>query len=198
MSVMRRGNIRVVNNTWPGFVDAMAALLLVLTFVLSIFMVVQSVLRDTIVTQDKVLDNLYIQITDLHKLLEFTEIELAKSEIESENRRVTISSLNKSIESALLKISQFEEKVDQLLKEKLDLKRSLDATSLDLGNKIDQLGAAEGAILSLTSKIDLLNLEKNELENLVLLLKDDLLKKITTEPLLEHCSNYGQGGAVIM
>ena len=96
MSVMRRGNIRVVNNTWPGFVDAMAALLLVLTFVLSIFMVVQSVLRDTIVTQDKVLDNLYIQITDLHKLLEFTEIELAKSEIESENRRVTISSLNKS------------------------------------------------------------------------------------------------------
>ena len=176
MSVMRRGNIRVVNNTWPGFVDAMAALLLVLTFVLSIFMVVQSVLRDTIVTQDKVLDNLYIQITDLHKLLEFTEIELAKSEIESENRRVTISSLNKSIESALLKISQFEEKVDQLLKEKLDLKRSLDATSLDLGNKIDQLGAAEGAILSLTSKIDLLNLEKNELENLVLLLKDDLLK----------------------
>ena len=29
MSIMRRGNIRVVNNTWPGFVDAMAALLLV-------------------------------------------------------------------------------------------------------------------------------------------------------------------------
>ena len=176
MSVMRRGNIRVVNNTWPGFVDAMAALLLVLTFVLSIFMVVQSVLRDRIVTQDKVLDNLYIQITDLHKLLEFTEMELAKSEIEAENRRITISSLNKSIQSAMLKISKFEEKVDKLLTEKLNLKKSLDVTTLDLDKKIDQLEAADGEILSLTSKINLLSLEKDELENLLAILKGDLLK----------------------
>ncbi|SCX96834.1 peptidoglycan -binding protein [Paracoccus tibetensis] len=37
---------------WPGFVDAMTALLMVLMFVLTIFMVVQSVLRDEITTQD--------------------------------------------------------------------------------------------------------------------------------------------------
>ncbi|MDB6176980.1 peptidoglycan -binding protein [Paracoccus sp. Z330] len=37
---------------WPGFVDAMTALLLVLMFVLTIFMVVQSVLREQITTQD--------------------------------------------------------------------------------------------------------------------------------------------------
>ena len=36
----------------PGFVDAMTALLLVLMFVLSIFMIVQFVLRDTISAQD--------------------------------------------------------------------------------------------------------------------------------------------------
>ena len=34
---------------WPGFVDVMTALVLVLFFVLSIFMIVQFVLRDTIV-----------------------------------------------------------------------------------------------------------------------------------------------------
>ena len=102
MSIMRRGNIRVVNNTWPGFVDAMAALLLVLTFVLSIFMVVQSVLRDTIVSQDKVLSNLYIQISDLHNILEETEGKLIISEIESEDRRVTIATLNKSVQALSL------------------------------------------------------------------------------------------------
>lgn len=37
---------------WPGFVDAMTALLLVLFFVLTIFMVVQSVLREQITSQD--------------------------------------------------------------------------------------------------------------------------------------------------
>ena len=37
---------------WPGFVDAMTALLMVLMFVLTIFMVVQSVLREQITTQD--------------------------------------------------------------------------------------------------------------------------------------------------
>ena len=36
---------------WPGFVDAMTAMILVLFFVLSIFMIVQFVLRDTITGQ---------------------------------------------------------------------------------------------------------------------------------------------------
>ena len=126
MSIMRRGNIRVVNNTWPGFVDAMAALLLVLTFVLSIFMVVQSVLRDTIVSQDKVLSNLYIQISDLHNILEETEGKLIISEIESEDRRVTIAALNKSVQAAMQRISNFEEMVDKLLAEKLSLSKSLE------------------------------------------------------------------------
>ena len=38
---------------WPGFVDVMTALILVLFFVLSIFMIVQFVLRDTITGQGR-------------------------------------------------------------------------------------------------------------------------------------------------
>ena len=41
---------------WPGFVDAMTALLLVLMFVLSIFMIVQFMLRETITGQESELD----------------------------------------------------------------------------------------------------------------------------------------------
>ena len=50
---------------WPGFVDAMTALLLVLMFVLSIFMIVQSVLRETIDSQDHELDALAEQVAGL-------------------------------------------------------------------------------------------------------------------------------------
>ncbi|MDP2740741.1 MAG: peptidoglycan -binding protein [Pseudorhodobacter sp.] len=66
MGLSRRGNGRGASETiWPGFVDAMTALLMVLMFVLTIFMVVQSVLRDTITTQDHELDALTEQVASL-------------------------------------------------------------------------------------------------------------------------------------
>ena len=64
MALLRRGGRRE-SNIWPGFVDAMTALLLVLMFVLTIFLVVQSVLRETITTQDSELDSLTSQIASL-------------------------------------------------------------------------------------------------------------------------------------
>ena len=50
---------------WPGFVDAVTTLLMVLMFVLTIFTVMQSVLRDTITTQTTELDRLTAQVADL-------------------------------------------------------------------------------------------------------------------------------------
>ena len=50
---------------WSGFVDALTTLLLVLMFVLTIFTVVQSVLRDTIDTQGSELDALAAQVEGL-------------------------------------------------------------------------------------------------------------------------------------
>ena len=175
MAVMSRGNVRVVNNTWPGFVDAMAALLLVLTFVLSIFMVVQSVLRDTIVNQDRVLNNLYVQISDLHEVLELTETELFESETESRLQEITISALNVSVNEAMQKIDEFKETVNQLLLDKLNLERTLDRKSSELNSKIEELVNAEGMIVSLSTKMEILSLEKTELENLLAFLRSDLL-----------------------
>ena len=66
MGLSRRGNSRGGSETiWPGFVDAMTALLMVLMFVLTIFMVVQSVLRDTITSQTHELDDLTAQVASL-------------------------------------------------------------------------------------------------------------------------------------
>ncbi len=47
MALSRRSSNRFQNAIWPGFVDAMTGLLLVLMFVLTIFMVIQFVLRET-------------------------------------------------------------------------------------------------------------------------------------------------------
>ncbi|MDS9468157.1 peptidoglycan -binding protein [Paracoccus sp. MBLB3053] len=58
MGLSRNGRERFSTNIWPGFVDAMSTLLLVLIFALTIFMVVQSVLRQRITSQDSELEQL--------------------------------------------------------------------------------------------------------------------------------------------
>ena len=65
MALSRRGAGRFSAQIWPGFVDAMTALILVLFFVLSIFMIVQFVLRDTITGKDRQLEELSVHVTNL-------------------------------------------------------------------------------------------------------------------------------------
>jgi chemotaxis protein MotB len=54
---------------WPGFVDAMATLLLVIIFVLSIFMIAQFFLAQEISGRDSALNKLNTQIAELTELL---------------------------------------------------------------------------------------------------------------------------------
>ena len=65
MALSRRTGQRFQASIWPGFVDAMTGLLLVLMFVLTIFMVVQFVLRETITGQESELDALSAEVAAL-------------------------------------------------------------------------------------------------------------------------------------
>ncbi|MCK0141768.1 peptidoglycan -binding protein [Aliiroseovarius sp. F20344] len=65
MALSRRSTQRISGSIWPGFVDAMTALLLVLMFVLTIFMIVQFILRETISGQADELDSLSAQVSEL-------------------------------------------------------------------------------------------------------------------------------------
>ncbi|RCW81365.1 peptidoglycan -binding protein [Paracoccus lutimaris] len=69
MGLSRGGGNRFSATIWPGFVDAMTALLMVMMFVLTIFLLVQSVLRDQITTQDSELDQLGAEIAELSDAL---------------------------------------------------------------------------------------------------------------------------------
>ena len=62
MALSRRTGQRFQGSIWPGFVDAMTGLLLVLMFVLTIFMVIQFVLRETISGQEIELNTLNAEI----------------------------------------------------------------------------------------------------------------------------------------
>jgi chemotaxis protein MotB len=136
MALTRRSGQRMNGAIWPGFVDAMTALLLVLMFVLSIFMIVQSVLRDTIDTQDNELDALTQQVSSLADALGLerdraaglqTEIgqlssDLATAAAEGQTQVALIASLSGQLEArgaelaaATAQITSFEAQVATLL-----------------------------------------------------------------------------------
>ena len=69
MALSRRTGARFQASIWPGFVDAMTGLLLVLMFVLTIFMVVQFVRTEQISGQETELDELSSEVAALAQAL---------------------------------------------------------------------------------------------------------------------------------
>ena len=65
-----RNRLGESTNIWPGFVDVLATLLIVIIFVLMIFTVSQIYLSDAISGRDKALQELRIQITELSRILQ--------------------------------------------------------------------------------------------------------------------------------
>jgi chemotaxis protein MotB len=58
---------------WPGFVDALTSLIMVMIFVLLIFAIGQFVLSDTLAGKNKALDALHAQVAELARTLSLNE-----------------------------------------------------------------------------------------------------------------------------
>jgi chemotaxis protein MotB len=66
----RRNNTANTANIWPGFVDALATLLLVIIFLLVVFVLAQVLLTQAISGKDEALDRLNRQVNELADLLD--------------------------------------------------------------------------------------------------------------------------------
>ncbi|WP_170331377.1 peptidoglycan -binding protein [Ruegeria arenilitoris] len=136
MALSRRTGQRFQGSVWPGFVDAMTGLLMVLTFVLTIFMVVQFVLRETISGQEDELTALSDEVSALAAALGLEEREnsrlqarlgalnttLSQAESDLTQAQALISSLTAerdrqavALDEAQLRITDFEAQVAALL-----------------------------------------------------------------------------------
>src|SRR5688500_18847021 len=93
MAVARARRLSARIDYWPGFVDAMATLLLVFVFLLSMFILSQFFLGQEVTSRDTVLSRLNAQIAELTELL---ALEKAGSRDLSE----TLTSLQANLASA--------------------------------------------------------------------------------------------------
>ena len=152
MALSRRGAGRFSAQIWPGFVDAMTALILVLFFVLSIFMIVQFVLRDTITGQGQQLEELSVQVANLADALGLERSRadrqqslvatLSDEKAAAEARiagltdaqaaaEARIATLTEEQRAAAARITDFEAQVASLIARNTDLSGQLDATRAD-------------------------------------------------------------------
>ncbi len=89
----RYGRSRDTAYYWPGFVDAMAQLLLVITFMLSVFMIAQFLLARQITGQDTVLSRLRAQIAELTN-------QLALQKANKQELEITLSAITNDLKAA--------------------------------------------------------------------------------------------------
>lgn len=106
MSALARRRNRDTN-TWPGFVDALASLLMVIIFVLMIFIVAQFYLTQLLSGKDQTLARLNQQIAELTDLLSLERE--ANAEL-----RVTVAQLSAELQTSLSTRDRLSAQVDRL------------------------------------------------------------------------------------
>jgi len=168
MALSRRSSNRFQNAIWPGFVDAMTGLLLVLMFVLTIFMVIQFVLRQQITGQESELDALSNEVAALTATLGLerdtnasltTDLDAANAEVTLQAGRIAAliavrEAQDQALAQAQSEITQFEAQVAGLLSERsaaLDNIAGLEAAQEQL---LTQQEALNLALAQARSEID--------------------------------------------
>ncbi len=127
-----RNRLADTTNIWPGFVDVLATLLIVIIFVLMVFTVSQIYLSDAISGRDKALQDLRSQINELSKILV----------IETKDKEEALSTLSETEKK--LEDTQSNLKNEQLLSEQLQT---------DVAKKRSEIFVQEQNIIALSEQI---------------------------------------------
>ena len=211
----RRSGERFTANIWPGFVDAMTAILLILMFILSIFMIVQSVLRDTISSQKIELDEQQTELSQLGNNLEDLKSELGMlrseksklqtlsneqkaqltaQETELQEKINLLTRLRNDMKVAETKITDFKSQVASLIAKRLELNEKLKIekkkTSKEVSNREAAelaLAAARDTISQKISKEKMMAASNEALEQLIqkLKLENQSLENLTEKKATE-------------
>ena len=174
MALARIGNARRVENfTWPGFVDALATLLMVIIFVLMVFVLIQVNLAYRVSGQDATLGEMRQQLASLGELLNIerrASADLAANLAQITNQLNTSNAnrdeLQAQLASVQAAIAQRNNEIARLAAKQADSEAALAAARSSLEERLGALQLAEGQLAmaqaqnqSAANKIDALHAE---------------------------------------
>ena len=129
MSLRRRGGSDALN-PWPGYVDALSTLLMVIIFVLLVFVLAQAFLSVALTGKDRALDRLNRQMSELTDLLSLERGRGAQLQ-------ASVAGLTRDLQAATAARDQFHVQIDQLQASLADSRARSDA----LATERDRLAA---------------------------------------------------------
>lgn len=175
MAISRRSTNRFNASIWPGFVDAMTGLLLVLMFVITIFMVIQFVLREKITGQETRLEELSSEIASLTNALGLEQsrssqlasqvgqltTDLSQAQDDRQAQAALIASLTAErdrvtaeLVDAQSRITGFEAQIAGLLADRTDLRDQVAGLETEQARLMSEAEALNLALATARSEID--------------------------------------------
>lgn len=144
-------------NIWPGFVDALATLLMVIIFLLMIFVVSQFYLNDALEGRDEALDRLNNQVTELADLLNLEREASAKL-------RNSAAQISAELQSSLAARDDLTAKLNSLLGIQAALKDAETALKKSETERDSALKAQAGLIAELEDASKTIAADKEKIE----------------------------------
>ena len=154
MALARLGGARRPDSyTWPGFVDALATLLMVIMFVLLVFVLIQVNLAYRVAGQDATMNDMRAQIASLGELLNLER--KASDDLASELARISTNLVDATRERDALEaqladtsttLEQRESEIARLVALQADSQAALAAAQATLADRVAALETAEAAL----------------------------------------------------
>jgi len=181
-----RNRLADTTNIWPGFVDVLATLLIVIIFVLMVFTVSQIYLSDAISGRDKALQDLRTQINELSKILvietkdkeealstlsetekqlEDTQLSLQSEQLLSEQLQTDVAKKRSELFVQEQNIIALSEQISSLLKELRIVANALETYEGQEITLLETEGLGERINKALATRIDQLKILNQELDN---------------------------------
>ncbi|HEX5455436.1 MAG TPA: peptidoglycan -binding protein [Stellaceae bacterium] len=141
MPLARTRSRRSSIDIWPGFVDALAQLLMVIIFMLLVFTAGQFLLSNALTGKDKALKQLQQQISQLGNLLSMAQSSNA-------SLKSNLASLTAQLQSTLAERDDLKSQVAALTAQSKEAQQKLDAANAQLGPLRERAGQAEKSLAS--------------------------------------------------
>ena len=154
---MARARASRSDNTWPGFVDALATLLLVIMFLLVVFMLAHFFLTQAISGRDEALLRLNNQVNELSQLL-------AMERRETEEMRISVTQLSASLQTSNFERDQLAVRLHDVTARAEDAEAALQAANQVVEADRETITARLAEIERLRRDVDALQAVRDDLE----------------------------------
>ena len=193
MAISRSRINRGDNLTWPGFVDALAALLMVVIFVLMIFSVAQFYLNQIVSGQDEALIDLNNEISSLYNLLQIEKNSNSQLKIQLDKLNSDFKRINDDLDQKIDENDALSQLIISLKSSLSETQNQLELANYKITTQEKQLKNKEKEIIDIQNdnkeKFSIFETKIADLEKKLVTSRDELALKIDDILKLEKLKN---------